>query len=407
MSRSSRTPAPRALTRRARPRTAAGAGASGGAPAGSAHGSGGSGRPPRWLPRALAMAVAAAWIGILAWRGFAQLGTVLTIIAISWFISLALDPAVAWLVQRRVRRTRATGLVMIASIVAVVGVAWVFGDLFIRQLVQLVASTPALYESVRADVGNRFDVVLPESDDLVTQVLQRWGDDLATTLIGFGGSVASVLFIGSAVLLVTYYMTSSGPRFRAAVCRTFTPNRQVEILRVWEVAQDKVSGFLTSRIVLAVLSTVATFVFLTVVGVPYALPLAAFTGVVSQFVPTIGTYIGGALPVVVALANGVGQAVAVLIFIVAYQQLENLVLAPRVSARSMELNPAVSFLAVLGFGALFGALGAFLALPVAATIQAASSTYVRRHDLVDSAMLDDPDAPQPHGTGRARGRTAG
>ncbi len=401
MSRSSRRPAPRALTRRTRPRAAAGAGGSGGATTGSTSSTGGSTRPPRWLPRALVMAGAAAWVGILAWRGLAQLGTVLTIIAISWFISLALDPAVAWLVRRRVRRTRATGLVMIASILAVAGIAWVFGDLFVRQLVQLVASTPALYESVREDLGNRFDVALPESDDLVTQVLQRWGDDLATTLIGFGGSVASVLFVGSAVLLVTYYMTSSGPRFRAAVCRTFTPSRQVEILRVWEVAQDKVSDFLTSRIVLAVLSTVATFVFLTVVGVPYALPLAAFTGVVSQFVPTIGTYIGGALPIVVALANGVGQAVAVLIFIIAYQQLENMVLAPRVSARSMELNPAVSFLAVLGFGALFGALGAFLALPVAATIQAASSTYVRRHDLVDSAMLEDPDA-RPRGPGRTQ-----
>ena len=82
-------------------------------------------------------------------------------------------------------------------------------------------------------------------------------------------------------------------------------------------------------------------------------------------------------------------------FATAYQQIENLVFAPKVSARSLELNPAVSFLAVLAFGAVFGALGAFLALPVAATIQAVSNVYLRRHELIDSEMLrEDGDARQ-------------
>jgi predicted PurR-regulated permease PerM len=144
--------------------------------------------------------------------------------------------------------------------------------------------------------------------------------------------------------------------------------------------------------VLAGLSTAFTFVFLTIVKVPYALPLAAFTGIVSQFIPTIGTYIGGALPIAVALTVSPTTGLLVLAFIVAYQQLENLIFAPKVSAQSLELNPAVSFLGVIGFGAVFGAMGAFLALPVLATIQAVSYTYVRRHELVDSPLLsEDPE----------------
>jgi predicted PurR-regulated permease PerM len=68
---------------------------------------------------------------------------------------------------------------------------------------------------------------------------------------------------------------------------------------------------------------------------------------------------------------------------------ENLLLTPKISQRSLELNPAVSFLSVLAFGAVFGALGAFLSLPVVATIQAVSSTYLRRHELVDPTLLDE------------------
>ena len=81
------------------------------------------------------------------------------------------------------------------------------------------------------------------------------------------------------------------------------------------------------------------------------------------------------------------KALAVLVFIVVYQQIENYIFSPKISQKALEMNPAVAFVVVLAFGAVFGALGAFLALPVAATIQAVASTYLRRHELVDSAML--------------------
>jgi predicted PurR-regulated permease PerM len=105
-------------------------------------------------------------------------------------------------------------------------------------------------------------------------------------------------------------------------------------------------------------------------------------------------------------AQGLPQALAVLAFVIGYQQLENLYFSPKVSARALEMNPAVSFLVVLGFGAVFGPLGAFLALPVAATIQATANTYLRRHDLIESHMLRDPSRWREvdGGNGRRRGR---
>ena len=351
-------------------------------------------RPPAWLPRALVMAVVAVFVGLLAWRALGRLGSVLTILVVSWFVSLAIEPPVAWLVRRGgLRRTRATGLVMIGTLVVITAGLGVFGQLFITQLIDLVQSVPALYGQLREFLDGTFGVALPESDEIVRRVVSTWGDDVAVGIIGVGGSILGGLFTSSAVLLVVYYMVSAGPRFRAAVCRPLEPARQREVLRLWEISQQKISEFISSRILLAALSTICTFVFLSIVRVPYALPLAAFTGLVSQFVPTIGTYIGGALPVAVGLTRSPLTGLGVVIFIVLYQQVENLVIAPKVSQHSLALNPAIAFLSVLAFGATFGALGAFLALPVAATIQAVSATYVRRHELIDSELLRPEDAP--------------
>lgn len=347
-------------------------------------------RPPSWFGRALLMTVLTVAAAILAWRALAMLRTVATIVVVSWFLALAMEPVIAWLVRHGLRRTRATGLVMLVSFVVVLGLLGLVGGLFVTQLVELVRSLPGFYARLATTADTRFGLDLPSQDELVSTLGARW-QELAPGIVGVGTSLVAALFTGTAVLLVVYYTASAGPRLRASICRYLAPDRQREVLRLWEVSQSKVADFINSRIVLAAVSTVVTFVVLTVVAVPYALPLAAFTGVVSQFVPTVGAYIGGALPVAVALTVSPVRALVVLVFVIAYQQVENLLLAPKISARSLQLNPAVAFLAVLAFGAVFGALGAFLALPVAATVQAVSSVYLRRHELVDSELLREAD----------------
>lgn len=344
--------------------------------------------PPRWLPRALFMAVVAAFLGILVWRAAAMLGNVITIIVIAWFAALALEPMILWLGRRGIKRPLATGISMIGTLVVGIGVLVMLGGVFVNQLIDLVQSIPGYYADLREFLSDRFDMTIPRTDELVSNAGDYVGD-IAPGVIGVGTSIAGGLFTATAVLLVVYYMASAGPKFRAAVCRYLAPHRQREVLRLWEVSQEKVAGFISSRIVLAAISTAATWVFLMLLGIPYALPLAVFTGLVSQFIPTVGTYIGGALPVLLALTVSPLRALAVLAFIIAYQQVENLVLTPKVSQRSLELNPAVAFLSVLAFGAVFGALGAFLSLPVAATIQAVLNTYLRRHELVDPSLLEE------------------
>jgi predicted PurR-regulated permease PerM len=186
--------------------------------------------------------------------------------------------------------------------------------------------------------------------------------------------------------LFTYYLVADGPRFRRAVCSVLTPRRQREVLAAWDIAIDKTGGYLYSRLLLAVVNAAATFVVLTILGIPFAVPLALWQGFVSQFIPIIGTYIAAAVPLLVALLEDPFTALIFLIFVVVYQQIENYVLAPKITARTMQLHPAIAFGAALAGGLVGGLLGAFMALPAAAVIQATVSSYLTRHEVVEDEL---------------------
>jgi predicted PurR-regulated permease PerM len=113
-------------------------------------------------------------------------------------------------------------------------------------------------------------------------------------------------------------------------------------------------------------------------------------GLVSQFLPVVGTYLAGVLPVLLTLLDSPLEAAIIVVFIVVYQQIENYFFAPRITARTMELHPAVAFGAALGGAALLGFVGAILALPAAAMIQALVSEWGHRYDVVDSHLTTIP-----------------
>lgn len=361
-------------------------------------------KPPRWYYKTLIGTILIVFVGIWAWNALRTLGTLVTILVIAMFLHLVMEPLVAWLVRHRIRRGAATAIVLFGGLFGAAGVLTLFGGMFFSQAMQLVKSLPEYYQNIAQWVEKQFDVTVPSSDELLKQAIDGWGSNITSGVMTIGGSIVMLFFVGSATLLVAFYLTASGHKFRAAICRMLTPDSQNEVLYLWSVTQQKISDFINSRLVLALISTVTTYIFLEIMRQPYALPVAVFVGIVSQFVPTIGTYIGGALPVLLALMDSVPKAVGVVIFIIVYQQIENLYLQPKISEKTMELNPAVAFMSVIGFGAMFGALGAFLALPVVATIQAVSGTYIRRHELVQSDLLKADDDVKAEKANSANGK---
>ena len=106
---------------------------------------------------------------------------------------------------------------------------------------------------------------------------------------------------------------------------------------------------------------------------PSPLALAIWVGLVSQFIPAIGTYLAGALPVLIALLNDPIDAIWVLGFIIVYQQIENYLFSPKITAHAMDLHPAIAFGAALAGNAVLGPVGAIMALPFAGVVSRRSS----------------------------------
>jgi predicted PurR-regulated permease PerM len=136
---------------------------------------------------------------------------------------------------------------------------------------------------------------------------------------------------------------------------------------VWSVTANKTGSYVAARVVLALINGSTTAVVFFAIGMPSWLALGIWTGLVSQFVPTIGTYIAIALPVLIGLLSGnpwIG--IIALLWGILYQQIENLTIEPRISARAVNVHPAVAFASVLLGAALFGVAGALLAVPIVA-----------------------------------------
>ncbi|QBS41725.1 AI-2E family transporter [Nocardia sp. CS682] len=356
--------------------------------------------PPPWLLRAFLLA-AATVAGLFAgFWALTRLQGLLTILLVSLFLAFAIEPAVNWLARRGMKRGLATGVVFLVLIAVVVGFFWTLGSLLIDQVTALVNNAPQYADQGIDWINHTFKTNLSGTD------IERYTSDWSKYLEGAAGNAwdistraVSVIFQSLGVLLFTYYFAADGPRFRNAVCSLLPPRKQRHVLRAWDIAVEKTGGYIYSRGLLALASTVAHYVALRVLDVPSAFALALWVGVVSQFIPTVGTYLAGALPVIVALVHDPSDAVWILGFIVVYQQFENYVLQPRITATTLDMHPAVAFGAVLAGAALLGATGALLAIPVTATVQAFSGAYIRRYEVqtdVDVRAPLPPPPPKPH-----------
>ena len=327
-------------------------------------------------------------------------GSVFFTVLMSWFAAIAMAPPVNWL-AKRMKRGLATILVMLAFLVFVVVFIVAFGSLLVDQLSQLVSRIPTLIDSALEFVNTHFNQSLTLQGILdgvgfgnldFGSIAQKIGGNVIGILSSVLGSVFGVFTFA----LFVFYFSAQMPQLQVWIASLF-PARQQGIVRdVWRLTAEKTGGYVAARVVLGTINSVTSGIVFFAIGLPYWLPLAIWTGVVAQFVPTIGTYIAIILPVLVGLLSDKPvTGVIALVWALLYQQVENLTIEPRISAKAVDVNPAVSFGAVLLGAALFGVAGAFLAVPVVAMMLALLDIYGKRYELATDADLDGvPDALQ-------------
>ena len=344
-------------------------------------------RQPPWLARAVVTSTLIV-IGLLSLAHLlARLRGLFILVLISFFLSCALEAPVNRLVRRGWRRSTATTAVFIAALTAVATFVWVMGQLVVRQATSLVDQLPVYSRDAVNLLDERFHTHLSYQDVTAqltgpNSLIARFGGQFAGNVVGVSTSVLGLLFQALAVVLFTYYLTVDGPRLRRWICTFLPANRQRELLRLSDIAIDRTSAYFNYRIVLAMLSTTVHSLFFQSVGLPSAVALGLWVGVISQFIPTIGTFIAAFLPILVALTQDLRTTVLVVAFIVIYQQIENYVISPRLGRHALKVHPAVGFGAVLAGTAILGAVGAVLALPMVAIIQSFAGAYVHRHEVI-------------------------
>ncbi len=305
---------------------------------------------------------------------------------LAWLLAISIDPIVTGLAARGMRRGLATAIVAVSGVLLVGGFIALFGGALATQIAELIAAMPALIlDLVRwfnSTFGANIDPVEITSNlNLTTEQITAIASSLAGGIFGVVFSVLGIVFSLLTVLVFSFYFSADSPRIKRFVAGWLPHGRQIVFINVWDISVRKAGGFLISKLALATLSAAAHIAFFYLIDIPYWLPMGIFAGLVSQFIPTIGTYIGVALPALFAAFEQPIDIFWIVIFAAVYQQFENYVFTPRISTATMDINSGVALGSVFVGAALFGPIGAIIGIPLVAIVIAVIEAYGHRYDL--------------------------
>ena len=362
-----------------------------------------AGAKPAWIDRfvwsALWKAVAVGAIAAAAVIALDHLGHLLGLLAIALFFALAMIPGVEALVKRYgMRRGAAVGIIYLAALVVAAFMIAVLIPGLVRFAKTVAESAAGWFEALNDWSSETFGGPLIDAEAFgdgtsdIAGIVGSWADDV----LGFVTSGLSLTFDMFTIAAFSFYFAVGFPGLMRAVMSRMPPARQRVFRWIALTSIEQTGGYFYSRLLIMAINGGLSFVVMVAVGLDLLLaaPLALFMGFVSTFIPFIGTYLGAIVPILVVLAvEGVVNAVVLLAWVLVYQQIENYVLSPRLSSKTMELNGAVAFGGALAGGALAGPMGAFMALPVAALITAIIKNTGRTYEVIEEAEAEVGAAP--------------
>ena len=308
----------------------------------------------------------------LAWfltQAIIQARSVIILIVVSMFLAIGLNPLVESLMRRGLRRSVAIAIVFFVVIGAFVGFGFAVVPPVAEQSDAFVQNIPQYLDDLRKNATIRqFDEdygVIQKAQDYVTS-----GDltqKLFGGLIGVGRIVLNAVFGAFSVLILTLYFLAALPSMKRQAYRLVPASRRERVQLLTDEVLLRIGGFVSGAFTVAFIAAVTSYIFLTVVGLPYALALAVFVGLL-DLVPLVGATIAAVGITILGFIESPLIGITCLVFYVAYQQFENYVIYPRVMRRAVDVPAALTVVAVLLGGALLGIVGALLAIPTAAAI---------------------------------------
>jgi predicted PurR-regulated permease PerM len=334
--------------------------------------------PTRTVVRVIALVLAAA----AAVQILDAVSRVLTWIAVSIFLAVALEPVVR-VTERWMSRTWAV-LTVFGGLLALVA-------LFLAVLIIPIATqvddlrdaAPGYLQRLERnhtirDLNQRYKLV-QKAQDAAKQAPAR--------VFGAAGRFVNGVVATLTVLFLTLFLMFELPTMSRGLLSLLTEDDAARVRLVAADVNRSIGGYVLGNLAISVIAGATVGISLWILGVPYAAALAVFMGV-CDLVPLVGATVGALAAIGVAFAaQGVTAGIVMIVVNVVYQQFENHILQPIVYRKTVQLSAFLVLVAVLVGGELMGVLGALVAIPIAGSIQ----LVVREI----RAGVADPAAPQP------------
>ena len=350
---------------------------------------------PKWVPRAIVLFWMAFLAALVARELFHQLSSFLLLVLVSIFLAFAIEPGVNRLAKRGWRRGSGT-LLIIFGVITFIGVfLGAVGTLVGSQVADVLKNSEMYVNDTVDFVNDTFNANIDPAEVNASIAdpkgpVQKFIKNQQGKVISLSVNALGASFQLLTIVLFTFYFVADGPRLRRVICSRLPEAKQRAVLRTWDLAIAKTGGYLYSRALLAMVSAFFHWIAFQAIGTPAPIAMALWVGIVSQFLPVVGTYLAGVLPLLLTFFDSPFKALLVVAFVLVYQQLENYLISPRITARTLHVHAAVAFGSAIVGGAILGPVGAVLALPAAAMAQALIGSWGPRHDVIDDDLVRMP-----------------
>jgi predicted PurR-regulated permease PerM len=317
-------------------------------------------------------------------------------VVVAVFLAVSLDPAVRWLTARGMRRGLAVTIIFTVFLAILAAFLMSVIPPLVNQFGQLVRHFPDFLQSLQdrsaqfRELNSRFQLSSRIQDVLGQLPARVTGGVLGVTSQVFGALVSFLT-----VVVFTVYFLLDLPRLRHGVVRLFPVDRRQRYGRVVDIMVTKVGDYMIGRLAIGFIAGLVAFAALSLLGVPYPLPLAIFIALL-DLIPLIGHPIGSVAALVVALITKDLWPTTVLLGIVflVYQQIENYFIGPRVLRHSVDISAAAVLLAALIGAAILGVVGALIAIPVAAALKVVLVQQIDQHEATAATEMPRPHLPR-------------
>ena len=335
-----------------------------------------------------------------------QVRSTLLLLGIAIFLAVALGPAVDFFARGRLPRAAAILIVYVLIFLVFGGVLSLIVPPVVNGATGLSQDIPGYVTDLRdsktiRDFDDKYDVTSKLREE--AQKLPDKLGDAAGALQGIAVGVANAAFQLLTILTMTFFLLLSGRRMVSFLITRFGRHREERLQDVAERIYKSTSGYVAGALTITSINGILTFIVLTLLGVPFAVPLAvmmAFFGLI----PLVGATIGGVLILIVTLFNDFPSATIIYgAFLVLYQQVENNVLQPFIFKRTVNVPPLAVIVAILAGSSVLGIVGALVAIPIAAALQIVFREWFADKTTVSGSVILPDDLPPPDAPGSGPG----